>query len=98
MNTLITSQKSKGAGNTASRQMSSKKKDKSALKSMATPEEQLNYDFNSHQFSTQLDTFVNSFALEDFAEGIENFSRINFCESEMRKETFVIKTENIEKE
>lgn len=37
MNTLIHSQKSKGAGNTASRQMSSIRKEKTALKSMATP-------------------------------------------------------------
>jgi hypothetical protein len=39
MNALIHSQKAKGAGNTASRQMSAIKKDKSALKSMATPEQ-----------------------------------------------------------
>lgn len=56
----------------------------------------LNNEFTS-QFSLQLDTFVNGFALEELNEVSENISRIKECENEATKQSMIIKnTDKIE--
>ena len=95
MNTLIHSQKSKGPGNTSSRQMSAIKKDKSALKSMATPEQLLNHEFSARGLY-QFETLVNGFALEGLSEGLEEMSRIDFCDAEINERQEVNKKDKKE--